>query len=260
MNTIHFVGGEKGGVGKSVVARLLAQLFVDRSLPFTALDADRSHGALVRYYSDFSSAVELERLESADQIVEAALGANGRVLVDLPAQSHRALQRWLEASDVLGFAREMNVALVFWFVTDGGFDSVTHLEQLLRTFGGSFQFIVVQNEGRSKDFAQFEASDAHRELLAQGGRVLGLPELDPSVMYKLDGSGASFWSAVHTADGPRALAPLERRRAKIWLERAHAALEPGLDLQPARPAPLQSERAPSGTFFGEEPNQSVSRQ
>ena len=34
MSTIHFVGGEKGGVGKSVVAHLLAQLFIDRELPF----------------------------------------------------------------------------------------------------------------------------------------------------------------------------------------------------------------------------------
>jgi len=263
MNTIHFVGGEKGGVGKSVVARLLAQLFVDRSLRFTALDADRSHGALVRYYSDFSSAVDLDRLESADQIVEAALGPNGRVLVDLPAQSHRHLQRWLEQSDVLAFTREMNVAIVFWFVTDGGYDSVTHLEQLLESFGNSFRFVVVQNQGRSKSFDQFEASDGYRALLSHGGRVLALPELDPAVMYKLDRSGASFWAAVHSTEGPRALSPLERRRAKLWLERAHAALEPGVELRPARrEAPLESERAPApnGTFFDDEVTEAVSRQ
>ena len=34
MSIVHLVGGEKGGVGKSVVARLLTQLFIDRSLPF----------------------------------------------------------------------------------------------------------------------------------------------------------------------------------------------------------------------------------
>jgi len=32
MSTVHLVGGEKGGVGKSVVARLLAQSFIDRSI------------------------------------------------------------------------------------------------------------------------------------------------------------------------------------------------------------------------------------
>ena len=51
MSAIHFVGGEKGGVGKSVVARLLAQLFIDRGLAFAALDGDRSNAALLRYYA-----------------------------------------------------------------------------------------------------------------------------------------------------------------------------------------------------------------
>jgi cellulose biosynthesis protein BcsQ len=56
MTTIHFIGGEKGGVGKSVVARLLAQSFVDRSQPFVGFDADRSNAALLRYYSPSAAA------------------------------------------------------------------------------------------------------------------------------------------------------------------------------------------------------------
>ncbi len=30
MNKIHLIGGEKGGVGKSVVARVLAQYLIDK--------------------------------------------------------------------------------------------------------------------------------------------------------------------------------------------------------------------------------------
>jgi hypothetical protein len=226
MTTIHFIGGEKGGVGKSVVARLLAQSFVDRSQPFVAFDADRSNAALLRYYSDFSKQVDLERLDSADQILESAIGSDRSILVDLPAQSHRALSRWFEQTDVLRLAREEGVSVVFWHVTDGGFDSVTHLERLLDTLGGSVQFVVVENLGRSKDFSQFDASPARQRLLELGGRVVALPELDASVMYKIDCFGSSFWAAINTSDGPRALSRLERRRAKVWLDRAHAALEP----------------------------------
>ena len=35
MASINFIGGEKGGVGKSVVARLLAQYFIDKGRAFT---------------------------------------------------------------------------------------------------------------------------------------------------------------------------------------------------------------------------------
>src|SRR5690606_674956 len=120
MSTVHFVGGEKGGVGKSVVARALAQHLVDRQIPFAAIDAASSHGALLRYYGDFAQPADLESFASADQILDRALGADRQVLVDLPAQSARAVRRWMDAGDVVNFAREMGVALVFWHVTDGG--------------------------------------------------------------------------------------------------------------------------------------------
>ena len=66
---IHFIGGEKGGVGKSVVARVIAQYAIDRGIPFVALDADSSHGALMRYYADHTRPVDLSAFESADAIM-----------------------------------------------------------------------------------------------------------------------------------------------------------------------------------------------
>jgi hypothetical protein len=241
MSTIHFVGGEKGGVGKSVVARLLAQLFIDRSLPFAAFDADLSHGALVRYYAGYSEPVDLIELGSADRILDSALASDRHVLVDLPAQSHRAFKRWSETADVLAYARELGVRLVSWHVTDGGFDSVTHLEKVLAASDDSLEYVVVKNEGRSKDFSQLDASPASQRVQDLGGRVVTLPELDSAVMYKIDRLGSSFWAAVN-ATGQTALSTMDRRRAKLWLERAQAALSHALEA-PLR-APRESVLAP----------------
>ena len=49
MSKIHLIGGEKGGVGKSVVARVVAQYMIDKSIPFLGFDTDRSHGSLLRF-------------------------------------------------------------------------------------------------------------------------------------------------------------------------------------------------------------------
>src|SRR5260370_41260672 len=57
MTKIHLIGGEKGGVGKSVVARLLAQYFIDHQIGFLGFDSDLSHGALVRFYAGYASPV-----------------------------------------------------------------------------------------------------------------------------------------------------------------------------------------------------------
>jgi hypothetical protein len=222
---IHFVGGEKGGVGKSVVARVLAQRFIDRSVPFAAIDGDQSSGALVRYYGDFTQSVDLGATESADQIMDRALGAERRVLVDLPAQSARSLWSWLSGASVFEFARETGIRLSFWHVTDGGFASVSEIERALKLFGAEAQHFVVKNRGRSRDFSQFDQSEAKRELDALSGKILELPELDASAMYAIDRFGSSFWAAIHRADGDAALKPLERRRVQLWLDQCYAQLD-----------------------------------
>src|SRR5258706_8457935 len=182
MSRIHFIGGEKGGVGKTVVARVLAQWFVDKSIPFAAVDGELSEGALIRYYRDFTQPADLAAVESADQIMDRALGSERRVLVDLPAQSARALQAWMTGASVVEFAKEMGIGMTFWHVTDGGFASVGELERALRLLRPQFQHVVVKNPCRSKDFSQFDESGAKTRLDELSGRMLELPELDAATM------------------------------------------------------------------------------
>ncbi len=225
MSTIHFVGGEKGGVGKSVMARLLVQWCIDRGRPVAAIDADHSHGVLLRFYSDYAQPVDLADPASTDQIMDRALGAEREVVVDLPGQSLRDLTGWFEGADVIGFAEEMGVALVIWHVTDGSYASVTEIGHSLVRLGDRVRHIAVKNLGRAKSFEQFDASDTRARLAELDGRVIELPELDATAMYRVDASGASFWAAANSVDGDLALRPLERQRVRLWLQRAYAPLD-----------------------------------
>jgi hypothetical protein len=225
VSQIHFIGGEKGGVGKSVMARLLAQYWIDRGAAFAGVDSDLSHGALIRHYSDFSQPVDLTATDSADQILDRALAAERRVLVDLPAQSARSLEAWLFGANVLGLARELGTPITFWHVSDGGHASVGQIERALDRYGTQAAHIVVRNHARSKDFSQLDGSAASAKLQSLSGRVLDLPELDANAMFKIDASGLSFWAAAHSAEGEAALKPLERERVKLWLAKSYAQLD-----------------------------------
>jgi hypothetical protein len=224
MSHIHFVGGEKGGVGKSLVARLLSQWFIDRSVPFAAVDADASHATLLRSYGGYAQAADLEDYASADEIVNRALAADRKVVVDLPAQSNRVLDRWIHSADVIRFAREAGIALTLWHVTDGSVDSVTDLDRTLERWSEAFAFVAVKNKGRGKDFSYFDESPARRRLEERGGRIVEVPELDGVTMTRVDRTSASLWGAAYNAEGDQALAPLQRQRARIWLERCYQAL------------------------------------
>jgi len=225
---IHFVGGEKGGVGKSVVARLLAQYFIDRGTPVAGIDADTSHPALVRYYRDYTQSVDLSRFESADQIMDRALGAERQVVVDLPANSARFLADWMKLGDVLQFAEESDVGITFWHVTDGGYDSVEQLGRLLDAHGPYARMIVVRNQARAASFAQFDGSPERQRLLDRGGRIVDLPPLHEGTMYRIDRTGSSFWAAMNDTESELALPPMDRRRARHWYARVVEMLEPVL--------------------------------
>jgi hypothetical protein len=225
MSTIHFIGGEKGGVGKSVVARLCAQYCIDKTLPFVALDADGSHGALLRFYGDFTRPIDLTRYESADEILALATQEPRRVLVDLPAQSERALSAWLSEGGVLDLAAESGVRLTFWHVIDDGKDALTTLARLLDRHGDRVSYCVVKNQGRGKDFTLFDRSPVRATCDRLGAVVLDLPELHAAAMQKIDRLDASFWSAVNSeASGPDALTRMDRQRIKVWLLSAYEQL------------------------------------
>jgi len=225
--SINFIGGEKGGVGKSVVARLLAQYFIDHECAFVGFDTDRSHTSFARFYADYASPVVVDSYEGLDHIA-AVFEENTEtsVIVDLAAQTAAPLARWMQDSDVVALMHSIGVRVNLWHVADAGQDSVVLLENLLATYGDAPNYIVVKNHGRGSDFSQLEASSAYQKVQELGGNtIINLAQLHEASMRKIDKANASFWAAINTTKGDNALGMLERQRVKMWLKGAYAEMD-----------------------------------
>ena len=224
MTNIHLVGGEKGGVGKSLVARLLAQYMIDQEIPFLAFDSDRSHGALMRFYAGYASPLLIDSYESLDTIVEAASESpQRRVLVDLAAQTQVGLTQWMEESQLLEVAPELGLHIRYWHVMDAGKDSVDLLQRLLDRHGTRLNYVLVLNELRTDDFRILDESGQKERALAQGAGVMRLKRLHAASMIKIDASSSSFWAVANqTEPNSAGLRLLERQRVKVWLRNAFA--------------------------------------
>lgn len=225
--SINFIGGEKGGVGKSVVARLLAQYFIDHECAFVGFDTDRSHTSFARFYADYASPVVVDSYEGLDHIA-AVFEENTEtsVIVDLAAQTAAPLAHWMQDSDVVALMHSIGVRVNLWHVADAGQDSVVLLENLLATYGDAPNYIVVKNHGRGSDFSQLEASSAYQKVQELGGNtIINLAQLHEASMRKIDKANASFWAAINTTKGDNALGMLERQRVKMWLKGAYAEMD-----------------------------------
>ena len=224
MGRIHWIGGEKGGVGKSLMARLLAQYCIDHELPFVGFDTDKSHGALLRFYADYTSPVVIDRYESLDHIIEAA-GAEPerRVLVDLAAQTQAALEQWMEDSGLLDLAPDLDLQIRYWQVMDSGRDSVDLLRALLDRFGGRLDIVLVLNQLRGDDFGILEQSGQKQRALELGARIMPLKRLHEAAMIKIDAASSSFWAATHSGVAHE-MGILERQRVKTGLKNAYQDL------------------------------------
>ncbi len=225
MAKIHFIGGEKGGVGKSLMARVLAQYLIDRGEPFIGFDTDRSHGALMRFYSGYASPVIVDRYEALDAIMEAAVEQpERRILVDLAAQTHDPLVRWMDDSGVLNLADESGIAIHYWHVMDTGKDSVDLLRRLLDRFGTSLKYVLVRNQVRGNDFGVLEQSGEQARALGLGAKIVSVKRLHDGAINKIDATSSSFWNAKN-GDNHAALGLMDRQRVKMWLRDVYRDLD-----------------------------------
>jgi hypothetical protein len=223
MAHIHLIGGEKGGVGKSLVARLVAQYFIDRSIPFLGFDSDRSHGALLRFYAGYASPVVVDRYDSLDAIVEAATEQpERRILVDLAAQTQQSLTNWMEESQLLALAPELGLHIRYWHVMDNGKDSVDLLQKLLDRYEQRLKYVLVQNQLRGEEFSILRQSGQLERAHGWGADIITVKRLQDTTVMKIDANSSSFWAASQADDksGTR-LGLLERQRLRGWLKSAY---------------------------------------
>ena len=226
MANIHFIGGEKGGVGKSLLARLLAQYMIDNEVPFLGFDTDRSHAALMRFYAGYASPILIDRVEALDAIVEAAVAQpERRILVDLAAQTHDSLVRWMDDAGVLDLADEMQLEVVYWHVMDAGRDSVDLLTMLLDRFGTGVSYVLVRNQVRGGDFSVLERSGEQARAEELGAKVITIKHLNAGAIQKIDASSSSFWKARTAQDDGTGLGLMDRQRVKMWLRDVYREID-----------------------------------
>jgi hypothetical protein len=89
--------GEKGGVGKTTVARVVADFLNARDASFRAFDAEGTTGQLLRFHPNETAAVNVASAASVAPVLDYLMEPGGKrlALVDLGARSGDEVRSWL---------------------------------------------------------------------------------------------------------------------------------------------------------------------
>ncbi len=224
MATIHFVDGEKGGVGKSFVARTMIQYGLDKNLPFAAVETDRSNPDVAGVYKDICNyAVFTEdekQADKADGIFEMAI--EKPVIVSLPSQVHRAVKFWIDRNQLLKLGGEHGVSFCKWFVCNGEYDSIKLFLSSLTCYENKMKHILVRNLGLCDDWEPIEEDESVQKLIKKYKvKVIDFPKLGYKERYIINQKRLRFDEARDYKE----FGVLGKQRVVNFLKEAYTAFD-----------------------------------
>lgn len=166
---INLWTGEKGGTGKSWLARLDCQRHLDRNEDFFLSDTDKSNATTSNYYGRykfdrqafFSEAIE--RASTANSLLDAALLRP--VVANCRAGTNEALLTWLVSKKVPQTAKRLGIRMRYLFVSDLENDSLNLFQPTAEAISQYMPIIFVANLGRNTTDLEFFESQGFQALL-----------------------------------------------------------------------------------------------
>lgn len=181
----HFILQGKGGVGKSVTARLLAEYFVDRKLPPVCFDADGNNRTFAAVSAFNAKPLDLEDPETPDEIstrafdemIDDIAAHKGPSIIDVGAGTYRPLVGYVDTNGLFEtLADGFGVDLYIHTIVTGGEsrdDTVANFTDLASRFSETANIVVWLNnywgkvaEDGMPPFEEWKAVQPHRNTVA----------------------------------------------------------------------------------------------
>ena len=231
---IHFVDGEKGGVGKSLFCRVLLEYcdsrgYLDR---IHFVESDISNPDVGRIYftdkngkkiyteAEFTS--EDKKDSSADIVLE--LAAKKSVIVNLPSNIYSSVTAWFERNDIFTLAKEENIQICKWFVCNGGDSSLEKFKESVNDKKlKDITHIFVRNQVIFDDWDFLNEDDDLTKILKRENVFqMDFPQFSFGERNRLDKNRLTFGKALAEGSG---FGILSKQRIKKFLNTTYEGIE-----------------------------------
>ncbi len=201
---VLLVGADKGGVGKTTVARLLADYLIGKNVPTRAFDTETPRGTLKRFHGDMTEVVDITATSDQMKILDTLNTAQVKVsIIDARAGSFAGSLRALRDIGFLEAVREGQFTFIIFHVLGS---SIASLDEIAETapYAADAHYFLVKNHVNDTTFFEWDpATYSHYFSKTRSAGEVTIPKLSEMAYEQVDIAGAPFSAFVANrgADG-----------------------------------------------------------
>jgi hypothetical protein len=194
---VIIVGADKGGVGKTTVARTLLDYFAAHSVPVRAFDTESPKGTLKRFHPDVTEVVDVTTIPDQMRIFDTLGGAEEKVtVIDVRAGLLSPTLRALRDIGFLDVVKKGQVTFAVFHILG---PSITSLDEIAETaaFVTDAKYFLVKNFINNTSFFEWDPAtyDSYFRKIKDGVEIT-IPKLNEMACEQVEVASIPFLTFV----------------------------------------------------------------
>jgi hypothetical protein len=191
--TVIIVGADKGGVGKTTVARTLLDYFLAHQIPARAFDTEAPKGTLKRFHPDATDIVDINLVSDQMKIFDTLNSAEAAVtVIDVRAGLMSQTLRALRDFGFIDAAKKGQITLAVFHILG---PTIASLDEIADTaaFLGDAKYFLVKNFINNTEFFQWD-EETHNSYFkkVKDAIEITIPKLNEMATEQVDLASVPF--------------------------------------------------------------------
>lgn len=221
--TVILVGADKGGVGKTTIARALLDVLGPMAGPPRVFDTEWPRGAIKRFYPDYSEIVDITSTAGQMRIIDTLDGHASKLsIIDVRAGCLLSTLKVFQNVGLFDAAARGQVTLMIFHVLGSSISSLGEIAEVADYLDNSFYFMA---KNFINDASYFKWDPPTYDRYFKGVRhalEFTVPKLDEHAYEQVELAGVSFADFVSNRDADKRGADYSfvlRGYVRNWLQK-----------------------------------------
>jgi hypothetical protein len=194
---VILIGADKGGVGKTTVARALLDYLLAHNIPTRAFDTEAPKGTLRRFHPDITDVVDITSTSDQMKVFDTVSSSSAKItVIDIRAGLLSTTLRSLRDIGFLDAAKKSQLAFAVFHILG---PSVSSLDEIAETssFMGDSSYLLVKNFINNTTFFEWDPTTYNSYFKRiKGAYEITIPKLNEMACEQVELASVPFVSFV----------------------------------------------------------------